>query len=619
VRDGFTPAQQAAITAGDGPLGIIAGPGCGKSTTLAARIAHLVRVGGADPSSILVVTFTAEAARRLRHEVGRQLNTPATDLAIHTLHAFGRKVIDTWPGKFGFDHSPAVVQRDEARELLARAASLLGWDLSSVTPAELAFAVDRHRLSVDVAAGVAEEPDDALGALAASYEQQLRRRGAIDFPAMLSWPLHLLRGEAQVRTVLQSAFRWILVDEVQDLTAVQLALVQLLAAGHRNLTVAGDPNQSIFRWLGADPTFLLDFARLHPGAQMVTLVHNHRSTAHLVELANALGDLLDQPTRLVTDNAPGPLARLVGAEDAQAEAELVAHQIGALVDRRLLVHPGDAAILYRTNAQADVLAAALRSAGVPYRMHAHADLFGERVVRDLLAYLRLAHNRSDRSALSRIADRPRRGLARLQATLLAEPTTVAELPALASQFDPAVMAAAAALTALVYQLHALACGDTAPARVLDQVLDLSGYGAWLERRPDRTVQLDVVSRFRAVVQRADVSLGDWLDALAMGEEVDPAAQPEATQLCSVHQSKGREWRAAFLVGVEEGIVPHYHALQDEDALDGELRLLYVALTRVRERLYVSYCRQRERGGRVEFRQPSRWLHALPPELLAWAA
>src|SRR5205807_5496381 len=173
---------------------------------------------------------------------------------------------------------------------------------------------------------------------------------------------------------------------------------------------------------------------------------------------NALGDLLEQPSRLVTDNPPGPLARLVAAEDAQAEAELAAHQICALVDRGLLEHPGDAAVLYRTNAQADVLAAALRAAGVPYRMHGDADLFGERVVRDLVAYLRLARNPSDRAALARIADRPRRGLARLQATLLAEPATVAELPALASQFDPPVMVAAAALTALIYQLHTSACG-----------------------------------------------------------------------------------------------------------------------------------------------------------------
>ena len=615
MTDGFTPAQQQAIGAGDGPVGIIAGPGCGKTSVVAARIAHLVRDRGADPASILAVTFTAEAAHRLRQEVGRQLDRPATDLAIHTLHAFGRKVIDTWPGKFGLEHPPAVVHRDEARDLLTRAATQLGWDLSSISPSELATAVDRCRLAVAAPA----EANDSLAALASAYDQQLQRRGAIDFPAMLGWPLRLLRKDAQVRHVLQSASHWMLVDEVQDLTPVQLALVQLLAEGHGNLTVAGDPSQCIFRWLGANPGFLLDFSSLYPGAACFTLSHNHRSTAHLVELANALGDLLDQPSRLATDNPPGPLARLLAAEDAEAEAELVAHQVGALIDRGLLEHPGDAAVLYRTNAQADVLAAALRAAGVPYRMHADTDLFGERVVRDLLAYLRLARNPSDRAALARIADRPRRGLGRLQATLLAEPTTVAELPALASQFDPPVMAAAARLIALIYQLHASACGGTTVAKLLDQVLDASGYGAWLERHPDRDAQLQVVSRLRALARRADVGLAGWLDALAMGEEIDPTTRDEATRLCSVHQSKGREWRAVFLCGAEEGLVPHHHAIHDDEALDGELRLLYVALTRARERLHISYCRQRDRGGKLELRQPSRWLRALPPELMATAA
>ena len=182
VTDGFTPAQQQAITAGDGPLAIIAGPGCGKTTVLAARLAHLVRQRGADPSSILVVTFTAEAARRLRHEVGRQLGSSTADLGIHTLHAFGRKIIDTWPGKFGFEHSPTVVHRDEARDLLPRRRLSLAGTWPAFPPSELASAVDRFRL----ADGAVEEADDPLAALVGAYEDQLRRRDAIDFPAMLA-------------------------------------------------------------------------------------------------------------------------------------------------------------------------------------------------------------------------------------------------------------------------------------------------------------------------------------------------------------------------------------------------------------------------------------------------
>ena len=613
--DGFTPAQLRAITAGDGPLGIIAGPGCGKTTVLAARIAHLVRQRGADPSSILVVTFTAEAARRLRHEVGRQLGSSTADLAIHTLHAFGRKIIDTWPARFGFEHSPAVIHRDEARNLVGVAAAQLGWDLASVSPGELASAVDRFRLS-DTAL---EQSDGPLSALVEAYEEQLRRRNAIDFPAMLSWPLRLLQADTQIRRVLQSAFRWVLADETQDLGHVQLELLQLLSAEHGNLTVAGDPAQAIFTWLGADPSFLLDYPLLHPRAEMVTLAHNHRATAHLVELANALGDLLDQPARLVTDNPTGPLARVIAAEDPQAEAEFVAHQIHALIERGLLEHPGHAAVLYRTNGQADVLGAALRGAGVPYRMHVHADLFRDRIVRDLLAYLRLARDPSDQPALARIVDRPRRGLGGLSATLLAEPTTVPELTALAAQFEPPVALAAATFVAMIYQLHASANRGVSPTQLLDEILDRSGYGAWLARRPDHAAQLQTVSRLGAVIQRVDVTLAEWLDAMALGEAVDLTGQDESVHLCTIHQSKGREWRTAFLLGVEEGLIPHQHSLQDDEALQAELRLLYVAMTRVRERLFASYCRERTRTGRLERRQPSRWLYALPPELVAVAA
>ena len=266
----------------------------------------------------------------------------------------------------------------------------------------------------------------------------------------------------------------------------------------------------------------------------------------------------------------------------------------------------------------DVLAAALRGAGVPYRMHAHADLFRERVVRDLLAYLRLARDPTDQPALARIVDRPRRGLGALSATLLAEPTTVPELIGLATQFDPPVTLAAASFVALIYQLHASANRGVSPTQLLDEILDRSGYGDWLARRPDHVTQLQTVSRLGAVMQPADVSLAEWLDALALGEEVDVTGHDESVRMCTIHQSKGREWRTAFLVGVEEGLIPHQRSLQDDDALQGELRLLYVAMIRMRERLFASYCRERTSAGRLERRQPSRWLYALPPELLASA-
>jgi DNA helicase-2/ATP-dependent DNA helicase PcrA len=413
----FTAAQQAAITASDGPLGIIAGPGTGKTTVLAGRLAHLVRERGADPASILVVTFTADAARSLRHQVARHLDELAGDFAISTLHAFGRKVITTWAGHLGFGDRPAVLPGDEARAVLAGVARDQGWDLDAFPLGELAAAVDRCRLNADPIARRA----DPLAELSDAYEERLRKRNALDFASMVVLPLRLLREDDRALRVLQDTFRWILVDEYQDMDATQVALLQLLAAQHRNLVVAGDPAQSIYSFRGADVRFLLGFDRDFPGAVQLSLDRNFRSTNRLVGLANALNDLLAYRPAQVTDNPEGPPARLYVAEDEQDEAAFIANQIALMLDRGFLPHPGHAAVLYRTNSQADRLAAALRSAGVPYAHRGQADLFSTRVVRDALAYLRLAHNPADKAALARIVNRPPRGLARLAAALADEP------------------------------------------------------------------------------------------------------------------------------------------------------------------------------------------------------
>jgi DNA helicase-2/ATP-dependent DNA helicase PcrA len=320
----FSAAQLQAITAADGPVAIVAGPGCGKTTVLAGRIAYLINERGFDPSSILVVSFTTEAARRLRREVANQLGDRAADVAIHTLHALGRRVIDTWAIKLGYEDRPSVLHRDEARGLLASAATGLGWDVAAIPINEVASAVDRCRLQVDSEARQA----DPLAPLAAAYEERLRRHGVIDFVAMLSLPLRLFTEDSAALRVLQDAYYWVMADEVQDLDPTQWRLVELLAARHGNLLVAGDDAQCLFRWRGADPRALERFADRYPSASVVTLDKNLRSTSNLVLLGNALGDLLTNRTTLWTDNPPGPIPRLFIAEDEHAEAAFVAQQIG---------------------------------------------------------------------------------------------------------------------------------------------------------------------------------------------------------------------------------------------------------------------------------------------------
>jgi DNA helicase II / ATP-dependent DNA helicase PcrA len=229
VEDGFAAAQLEAITAADGPLGIIAGPGCGKTTVLAERIAFLMRERGFDTSTILAVSFTTEAARALRAQLGQQVGAAAADVAIHTLHALGRRVIDTWAGRLGFDERPSVLHRDEARALLGAAAADLGWDTAALSVAELGAAVDRCRLLADEEA----RRDQPMWPLAQAYEEWLLRHGAIDFVAMLTLPLPLFREHPEALRLLQLAYQCVLADEAQDLDPTQWSLLELLAAEHR--------------------------------------------------------------------------------------------------------------------------------------------------------------------------------------------------------------------------------------------------------------------------------------------------------------------------------------------------------------------------------------------------
>jgi DNA helicase-2/ATP-dependent DNA helicase PcrA len=495
----------------------------------------------------------------------------------------------------------------------------MGWDVASVSLGELAAGVDRCRLLADLDAA---DPDP-LAPLARAYEERLRRHGAIDFVAMLALPLRLFLSDEQTLRVLQDGYAQVLVDEVQDLDPTEWRLVELLSERHGNLLVAGDDRQCLYVWRGADPNALKHFVERHPLAPVVTLDQNYRSTNRLVQVANAVADLFEDPRALWTDNPEGAQARLKLADDEHAEARNVAEQIASLLDRGLLPHPGQASVIFRTRAQADVVAAALRELALPYRLHGHADLFGTRVVRDCLAYLRLSVNPTDRAALMRVVNLPPRGLSTLAPALVEEPATLEQLPSRAAECGPAAVAAAAGLMSVVYDLHAHHTRGLQPAALLDRAVDCSGLRLWLEHHPDGTQRLRLLGRLRTVLLHLDVSLAEWLDGIALGEDL-ARVDEEAVRLSSVHSAKGHEWRATWVIGVEEGLMPHYRAVAaskadpDSVALDEELRALYVALTRPRERLYVSACLQRTRGDRTEVRVPSRWLHALGPELLAVA-
>lgn len=602
--------QRQIVLAPPGPLAIIAGPGSGKTTVLAARIAALITLGHVTPTTVLALTFTTAAAQTLRARLQGILGDRAAPIAVQTFHALGLRIIRQWSAELGFGPSPPMVYGERDAQNLVRDAIAAVRVPPGDSLTELAHRLERHRLKAEV------EGSDAFAALVQTYEDLLRRRNAVDYPGMLVLPLRLFTTHPPALRVLQDSYQAIFCDEAQDICVSQYALLRQLAARHHHLVLVGDPRQSLYGWRGGDSRFLRDLPRDFPRARVLRLDQNFRSTQRIVQVANVLGATLGEPRPLWTANPPGDPAFLYAARDEPDEARFVASEIGRLLSSGVIAHPGEVAVLGRTKRQTAELILALRTRRLPYRTRGSTDLVARREVRDALAYLRLVHHPSDPAALARIANLPPRHLGWLKR--MRSPTHLEDLTHLAAGHGPDAAAGAAALADLITDLHARRDTLDAPA-LLDEVLERSGYCAWLAGQSEGTVRLASLGLLRRLVAQLAIDPtyrdpSDLLAALTTGD-VEAAAPDDARRilLATIHQAKGDEARVVFVVGVEEGLLPHAKALESDAAegLVAEGQVAYVAVTRARERLYLSWCQARRHGNGSVARRPSRFLRGLP--------
>lgn len=609
----LSPAQRRIALAADGPLLVVAGPGSGKTTVLAARIAYLVAGRGISPTSILALTFAKKAADELRARLRTLLGAPGQAVDVATFHAFGLRIVRQWSAELDYGLGPITVYgAEEIGALIREAAGGLEPGGALPLPSDVRAEFTRYRLSD----GGESSAPPAVAALAARYEALLRRRGAVDYPAMLALPLRLFRQHRDALRCCRSAYRYVLADEFQDVCASQYTLLRLLAERHRDLLVVGDPRQCLYGWRGADPRFFHEFRRDFPDATTAGLTQNFRSSGAIVDLANAIGAGGSGGQCLWTDNPSGQAVSLHTAPDERAEADYVGAEVDWLRRDGRITSPGEVAVLYRVNHQAQEIALALRARGVPYRVAGGHDLFARPDVRDAIAYLRLAHNPADVAALARVVNTPPRGLGRLADRLRSNPVPLDQLPGIAGSLGQAAPGVADELGRLIRGLHARG-GRERPAGVLDRVLDETGYS------------LGHLAELRCLALAAEEDLGTWLDDLQLGEEGPPGTgEGDRVTLSTIHRVKGAEWRVVFVVGLEEGLLPHHRSLptdplggdprEEQGDIEGERRVLYVAVTRARELLYLTRCRTRRRGDLIESRRPSRFLRRVPSSLLARA-
>jgi len=629
----LNPPQREAVTAGDGPLLVLAGAGSGKTRVIAHRIAWLLGVRGVPPKHVLAVTFTNKAAGEMARRV-EELLLPAGIGApvIATFHAACVRILRAHIRHIGYPPHFTIYDEDDRLSLVKECMRELDLTDRTWTPASLVHrisAAKNQMVSVGDVEHAARSPrEERIAQLYRRYQERLTAAAAVDFDDLLLLTVRLFDEAPEVLRWYRGLFTHVLVDEYQDTNRAQYRIIRQLTAEHGNIYCVGDPDQSVYRWRGADIRNILDFETDFPGTRVIRLEQNYRSTKRILAIAAAViaHNVSRKDKALWTENAEGERAQVYRAWDEHEEANFVAQ--GILSARTSGTPWDDIAVFYRTNAQSRVLEDALRRGGVPYVIVGSVRFYERKEIKDALAYLRLVVNPADAVAFRRAIQAPGRGIGR---------ATLVRLDELATREGRSLFAVAAAppadvtgkprraleeFTALVATLARKRAGTPLPA-FIDEVLNASGYREDLrqERSSEAEARLENLEELIAAAEdyagsQASPSLEGFLDGVALVSDVDelPAGTRGVT-LMTLHSAKGLEFPVVFLTGMEEGVFPHARSMASTDEVEEERRLCYVGVTRAKDRLAISYALHRRMHG-YGLGEPSRFLLEMPEEHLA---
>jgi len=628
IDDHLNDAQRQAVTHGEGPLLVLAGAGSGKTRVLTRRIAHLLAEGIAAPHEITAVTFTNKAAREMRERVERLAGHHAGGLGglfLGTFHRWALEILRRHPEAAGLPPRFSILDRDDQLAMLKRILDELHLDAKANPPrvmlARISGAVNAGRTPGALGRRT-DHGNQVLAEVWQRYTEAKERAGAVDFDDMLVLALRVLQEDSTIRTAVQRRARWLLVDEFQDTNRLQMELLQIVATASGNITAVGDEDQSIYGWRGAQVDNILDFEKHFPGAAVIKLEENYRSTRPILETAGALirQNAGRRGKTLFTSRDGGEPVRLYVAQDEAGEAVWVADRIEELSSR----HPlGSMAVLMRTNAQTRPFEEELTRRRIPYAVVGGLRFWQRAEVKDALAYLRLLVRPEDELAFRRVVNVPARGIgaatmdalerhARQSARPL--PLAAAESPeGLSPRASMALERFFALLEEGRQRREELSTGD-----LVGWILEESGLFSLYEGDdPRKVARRENLQQLAAAVAEGEArgqSFEDFLDAVALLEEGDDETLGEAVRLMTLHSAKGLEFDVVLLAGLEEGLLPHGSSRDDPDRLEEERRLTYVGMTRARRWLALTATRNRFLFGQRQRTTPSRFLRELPPEL-----
>ncbi|MGE5124050.1 MAG: ATP-dependent helicase [Acidobacteriaceae bacterium] len=630
---GLNPQQQQAVMAGMGPVLVMAGPGSGKTRVLTQRIAYLIGKLGVRPYNILAVTFTNKAAREMESRVVNLLGESARGMTLGTFHATCARILRREAEHLPFNSNFVIFDEDDQVGLVKRAILDLNLDEKLYRPLAILNSISnaKNELILPDEYPVQNYRDEVVKRVYMNYQQMLLADNALDFDDLLLYTALLLEENQPVRERYARRYEHVLVDEFQDTNLAQYALLRKLSSFHHNIFAVGDADQSIYRWRGADYRNVLRFERDYPDTQVILLEQNYRSTQQILDVAMAIIDPNPNRTvkRLFTERSQGLKVILHETYDDRQEASFVVDTIASLVGRKQ-VSPGDVAIMYRTNAQSRLLEEGFLSAGLPYKLVGAQRFYGRKEVKDIVAYMRLVHNPNDELSLIRVINVPPRGVGdKTLHTLRTEAQKNGMNPGILliqmahspELYQPGFSSRAFAILAGFGEMLARwteQVGELAPLYLMDRIIDETDYHAYIDDGTDegRERWENVMELRRLAAEYQDRTLGEFLEDVALVSDQDTLeTSTNVPTLLTLHAAKGLEFPVVFITGLNEGTLPHSRSFDDPEAMQEERRLLYVGITRAKDRLYLVYAQNRSAFGYPDPADPSRYLSDIPDELL----
>jgi len=646
----LNPEQQEAVLHTEGPLLILAGAGSGKTRVIAHRIAHLVGTLDVPADRVLAVTFTNKAAEEMRTRVETLLGVDCRQMWISTFHALCARLLRREAPHIGLSRDFVIYDSADQLTVMKQALRELGMDDSTLQPrmalSRISHAKNRMEGPETFTANNWNPREQQVGKLYAIYIRTLKDANALDFDDLLLKTVELFETSEMVRERYSGKFRYLMVDEYQDTNRPQYLLVQRLAAKRRNLCVVGDPDQSIYKWRGADLKNILDFEHDFPEATIVRLERNYRSTQVILDAASSViaQNRNRKEKRLYTDRKGGPKVLYYRAGDDIDEAEYIARAA------RMALHDdveNAVAVLYRTNAQSRTVEDALRRASVPYRIIGGVRFYERKEVKDALAYMKLVLNPHDDVAMRRVINVPARGIGKgvMESLEQVDVTTEPDLPPLLAGLQPVASnnslwvrlvhavdqrllapratASLAAFRDLIAGMTQMAAQESVSI-ALGKIIDRSGY--LQDLRDERSEEaegrienlMELVSAAREYETRSpEPSLAGFVDQLSLLSDVDEeaGARDARVMMMTMHSAKGLEFPVVVIAGLEEGLFPHSRSSEDEAELEEERRLCYVGITRAQRRLVLTSAARRRTFGEYQSTEPSRFIDEIPRELI----